>query len=355
MSQSLAFDKSQRLSLSKEVIERLFPADPRAPLRRVLDVGGYPGILSEMLRGKAEVITVDREVCRIEGYVKGSGCALPLADGCFEAAIADDVLEHIPPEKRNDFVGEMARVSRGWILIGGPFHSEAVRECEVLLNETTRLVTGKTNPWLDEHLGHGLPDLAETREALEKRGLHTAAAPNVSLRDWAVLKHTELLLDALPDCFADFAEVNRLYADHASDSDHRPPTYRHLILAHRDQSQASRAAQRLSARCAQAGPPAIAGLEFFGPGEHVPPPPEVDSRRTVALCGLFQKMAAAMAKRARNHDSLANDYVDRLERIVEGQERDRTRLEEEVAELRRRLKPYETSRLVRLWRRLRWR
>jgi hypothetical protein len=345
MSQSLAFDKSQRLSLSKELIERLCATDPQAAPRRVLDVGGYPGILSEMLRGKAEVITVDREVCRIEGYVKGSGCALPLADGCFEAAIADDVLEHIPPEKRNDFVGEMVRVSRGWILIGGPFHSEAVRECEVRLNETTRLVTGKTNPWLDEHLGLGLPDLAQTREALEKRGLHTAAAPNVSLRDWAVLKHTELLLGALPDCFADFAAVNRLYADHASDSDHRPPAYRHLILGHRDKSQATRLAQR---------PPAIGGLEFFGPGEHVPPPPEVDSWRIVALCGLFQKMAAAMAKRARDRDSVANDYVQRLERIVEGQERDRTRLEEEVAELRRRLKPYETSRLVGLWRRLRW-
>src|SRR4029077_5741526 len=40
--------------------------------------------------------------------------ALPFADGEFDLAYCNSVIEHVPPERRQAFAVELRRVARGW-------------------------------------------------------------------------------------------------------------------------------------------------------------------------------------------------------------------------------------------------
>jgi SAM-dependent methyltransferase len=48
-------------------------------------------------------------------FVQGDPAAgLPFADGEFDLAYCNSVIEHVPPERREAFAAELRRVARGW-------------------------------------------------------------------------------------------------------------------------------------------------------------------------------------------------------------------------------------------------
>jgi SAM-dependent methyltransferase len=85
---------------------------------RVLDVGGGPGYFGDAFRAAgARYAGVDPDTHEIgargrpaEGFVRGSGLALPVADGAVDVCLSSNVLEHVPQPER--MAREMLRVVR---------------------------------------------------------------------------------------------------------------------------------------------------------------------------------------------------------------------------------------------------
>ena len=339
-----AFDTHQRLALVKRLLERLIP-EGRTDPARVLDLGGFPGLLAGELGPGYRTITVDRQEGALADYVRASGCALPFADGAFDAVVASDVLEHVEPANRPALLSESARVSRGWLLVGGPFHSPETAAAEAAVRSLTRSVQGAPNRWLEEHAQNGLPGLDETRAILGDLGFAAAAVPNGCLFSWFLLKELELLFHALPDALEISEGIDAHYADQWSELDHQTPTYRHLLLAHRDRRETAMLI---------ASPPAGLQVEFLGPEAEIPPAATGEVERIQATAGRFAKLAETIGNgHAAAGVGVEPRYVDRLEHIVETQEQSRTRLEADLEELRARLARYDSSRVVRLWAKLR--
>jgi hypothetical protein len=304
-------------------------------------------LLDDLSENRLRVVTLDRPPCTRPDYLRASGDAMPFRDRCFDAAVASDVLEHIPATNRRAFLAEMTRVVRGWVLVGGPFRSPETEAAERAIDNLTRSLTGQSNPWLREHIDCGLPDLGETRATLSDLGFSTVVVPNGSLFGWFLMKSLELAYHAVPDAFERFETLNDLYIRNWADSDHSRPTYRHLVIGHRHPE---------SLRNLLDNPLEIPGIEYFGPDAAIPSSDTIHTHRIAAVATEFERFVE-LCRRHREQfpGRIEESYVERLESIVAAQEERRTAEEKERAELERRLQTYESSRLVRLWRALRWR
>jgi len=89
--------------------------------------------------------------------VVASATDLPFADSSFDAVVASDVLEHIPPELRTTVISESLRVARRLAIFGFPCGSEAY-EADRTLREVYLNKNLEVPVWLDEHMLAPFPD-----------------------------------------------------------------------------------------------------------------------------------------------------------------------------------------------------
>jgi SAM-dependent methyltransferase len=85
-----------------------------------------------------------------------SGMDLPFRDRSFDAVLASDVLEHVPPDKRRAVIGEALRVARKVVVIGYPCGPDAHSLDERLRADYLR----RNRPipdWLEEHMLYPFP------------------------------------------------------------------------------------------------------------------------------------------------------------------------------------------------------
>jgi SAM-dependent methyltransferase len=83
---------------------------------RIVDIGcGSPGLAG--LAPELDITGVD--LLERPGYpgpfvLADAAAGLPFADGEFDLAYANSVIEHVPPARRAAFAAELRRVARGW-------------------------------------------------------------------------------------------------------------------------------------------------------------------------------------------------------------------------------------------------
>ena len=89
--------------------------------------------------------------------VKCSGTKLPFRDRSFDAVVVSDVMEHVPPEWREEIVREALRVSCRLAVIAYPSGAAAFDADRRLRRDYLRR---KVRPpvWLDEHMMHPFPE-----------------------------------------------------------------------------------------------------------------------------------------------------------------------------------------------------
>jgi hypothetical protein len=138
-----------------------------APGSTLLEVGsGSHGIAPYLSDGwsltACDVAFDDYGADRVGGgegvqRVRASVLDLPFADSSFNAVVALDLLEHLPPEDRRSALKELRRVAAELLVVGCPCGAEAEGADRRLAEFYNRL--GKPHPgWLSEHLRYGLPD-----------------------------------------------------------------------------------------------------------------------------------------------------------------------------------------------------
>lgn len=105
------------------VLDRLRAAVPSGGT--ILDVGsGRDGLRTIVrlagLEGRWRIVSSDLKPGRLRGGIAASAAALPFPAGCVDAAVAMDMLEHVPAPDRARAIAELRRVARRTVVVTLP-------------------------------------------------------------------------------------------------------------------------------------------------------------------------------------------------------------------------------------------
>jgi hypothetical protein len=89
--------------------------------------------------------------------VVASAADLPFSDGSFDAVVASDVLEHIPPDLRATVICEALRVARRLVIFGFPCGT-AAHNADRALREIYVAKHLEVPTWLEEHMLAPFPE-----------------------------------------------------------------------------------------------------------------------------------------------------------------------------------------------------
>lgn len=138
----------------------------------ILEVGaGAHGNLSNYLPNDELTfldIELPEEVLEDKRFVVGDATNLQYEDDAFDFVIALDVIEHIPPEKRQAFITNINRVAKQGVVLSAPFTSENENSVDELMKVFYRLNGIEPPVWVDEHIDCTLPSQAEIAELVSK-------------------------------------------------------------------------------------------------------------------------------------------------------------------------------------------
>lgn len=101
----------------------------RAHGSSALDVGARDGHFSRLLAERfAAVTALDLEAPKLNepriSCVRGDVTELAFPDNSFDLVVCTEVLEHIPTDRLADACSELARVTRGYLIVGVPFKQD---------------------------------------------------------------------------------------------------------------------------------------------------------------------------------------------------------------------------------------
>jgi len=243
----LPFDQYQRYRIITDAIEAV--RDGKEPLK-ILDAGGSPGLLLNFLPSD-DITIIDRVSSPAGDFVLGDGTALPFRDKAFDIVISVDVLEHIPPMKREAFVKELKRAAGDYVFMAAPFRTEAAEEAEGILFDVIKAASGEEHAFLKEHKEYGLPEKNVITKTLSEGGWETIELPNGALKRW--LPMMALSIYVTGDRFlSELGErINSFYNSNYYDVDNIEPSYRFLLASAR-KGFTKKAVKKIEGLCAEA-------------------------------------------------------------------------------------------------------
>ena len=224
------FDQYSRYKSCAQVLRTLIPAGGT-----VLDVGSGPLRVLGVLLPDHNVAYVDplledgRDAQVFPARLEDA----PLAK-TYDAVVSVDTLEHVPLPDRQAFIARLSRLARECLILSGPW-SEGGHAARVddWVEDSYRKKTGRSYPWLAEHVEFGLPSLEKTRASLEHLAWHCQDFGNGHV-PWLerLLPLVIGLLDR-PEHRPVLEALSRHFNERMYRFDHLEPVYRRLLVARR--------------------------------------------------------------------------------------------------------------------------
>jgi len=305
----LPADQYQRYRIAADIVNAL---RGKHKALKILEVGGYPPRLHEFLPDDdvliTDLVSMSEKLVGHGTYTEADALSLQFDDQSFDAVVALDVLEHIPPEKRENFVSEISRVASVFVVIASPFDEGKgiISREELLLFEFIREAHGYEHKYFDEHLRYGLPSTENIINYFKRIGWNLFTLPNGYFPRWfstILLEYTAEFNTTLKEILPKLREY---YNYNFYKLDNREPAYRHAIVAARNPfTDVERHG--------------LHRITFYAPGEDWPP---------MEYAATLIEMTRIMAQTA-------------LENRIKGLDHDLAAREEEIRHLKRYIRELE--------------
>jgi glycosyltransferase involved in cell wall biosynthesis len=223
-SNEAAFDQVQRYRLVALAIEHLRRVGTWGKSFSILEIGAAVPRLQETMLPADRITHLDHEVPD-----------LSMKDGQFDIVIALDVMEHIEPTRRDNFLHHINRLSRVATLVAAPFDSEAVRDAMREVGAFSESLVGSPHRGLVLQLQNGLPDLANTKSWLENANIAVTHFGHGEISLWQDMMKANFAAEASTDLRSAATAVNRFYRDHVFANDFGAAHhYREFLLCTKD-------------------------------------------------------------------------------------------------------------------------
>jgi hypothetical protein len=229
------FDLYQRSRDIREIVDIIaeeIKKDSGRDKLKILDVGGFRidaenrgDLLMREFLPQHDIVALDMIPSDIEGYVQGDGTRLPFKDNCFDIVVTSDVYEHVPPEKRELFLDNLLRVSRGFVVLGAPFYSERNEMAEKMAFEYIRKVLHSRHHQLQEHIDNRLPDPILFNRRLKDRNIFYTTFDSGDLNSWLTMMFLRHYLMSIPETEKLQSMLDRYYNISFYESDHGTDGY----------------------------------------------------------------------------------------------------------------------------------
>ncbi len=234
--ESFPFDLFQRYAGVREIVNLLYTPDVDRSRVSILDYGGvmggslgHMGSIADFLPG-FQVTLADTRSCDLPHFVLLEEGSFPVLPGQFSTVICLDVLEHVPPACRKDFLRKLLETSSDWLILGCPFADPALEDAESALDLFIQNQLGYRHSFLAEHQQFGLPVLEEIQGWLEEQGVQCISLPNGYLPRWFFMQSVNFFVSSL-QCDQLAEKINRYYNRYFFQFDKQTPSYRHILVA----------------------------------------------------------------------------------------------------------------------------
>jgi len=222
-----------RYLITARIIEQITQGTKQV---KVLDVGGKKGLLRDF---GIKSTVIDMEAGEENDYIQGDALNMPFKDESYDVVVSCDVLEHIDRSDRKQFVSEMLRVSKGFVILCAPFNRPGVAKAEVEANEFYKEMTNKDHRWLIEHITNGLPSTVELEKFLDNRKIFYRSFNHLPIQIWLLTTKIHLLHSVYGDVPAIIDLAKKAYENYYSslcDYDFDESGYRTFYIINKNES-----------------------------------------------------------------------------------------------------------------------
>lgn len=183
----LDYDQLQRYAQTAQFVDRLC-VGVAGPIR-VLDVGcnvlnHLPRFLDPERVRVVRCDVLDHALPDPDYFRIVPGQPLPVTDESFDVVVALEVLEHIPRDRRADFLADCLRVARRGAVFTCPDGRPEVAEAERIAATAYHARHSAPHPFLSEHHEFGLPREEDIRDILRSLDVPHVVVPNSPLDLW---------------------------------------------------------------------------------------------------------------------------------------------------------------------------
>lgn len=169
----MPFDQYQRYAAISSLIE-FHRVDAPDKNFKILELGANEHKDLSLFLGNDNILYTDialtEKMSNDPAFMQVDGSCMPFDDNEFDFVVSADVLEHVPNEKRLDFISEACRVAKIGAIICFPNNTEYVKGAEGRVNSYHKALNGEDFIWLKEHIENGLPDRASIENFLNDNG-----------------------------------------------------------------------------------------------------------------------------------------------------------------------------------------
>lgn len=151
-------------------------------------------------------------------------------DAEFDIVISSDVFEHIPEERRFDFLKETSRVAKLLNVNCFPFFSESVKSAELRANEYYKAIYGKDHIWLSEHIENGLPNINELKNNLDKMNKNYFMFEHGDILVWEEMTKSTFYSYCTPELILYQDKIDDFYKKNVFINDVGENNYRKFIV-----------------------------------------------------------------------------------------------------------------------------